>query len=102
MSSLFEMNNDHLENYYRGDADWQKFAALFVNEWSTCQFQNELLSALNNDEEIAMVIYGSVQQGALQWINKLIPALNNTTPLECMKTEDRRKRLKTMLMRMRH
>ena len=100
MNLLFEMSESSIENYYSGEANWQKFAALFVDEWSTCQFQNELVSALDNDQEIAMVIYGSVQQNALQWIDKPIPALNNAAPRECMETEDGRKRLKTMLMRM--
>lgn len=94
------MNNDNLENYYPGDASWQKFAALFADEWSTCQFQNNLLSALNNDKEIAMVVYGSVWQNAPTWIDEPVPALNILTPRECMKTEEGQKRLKTMLMRM--
>lgn len=90
----------NLENYYPGDAAWHRFAALFVDEWSTCQFRSELLSELNDDEEVAMVIYGSVQQNALQWIDKSVPALSNTTARECMKTEEGKKKLKTMLMRM--
>lgn len=94
------MKNDELENYYPGDDAWHRFAILFVDEWATCQFQNELLSALDDDKEIAMVIYGSVFEHALQWIDEPVPALNNLTPRECMKTEAGRKRLKTMLTRM--
>ena len=94
------MNNDNLESYYPGDDDWHRFAILFVDEWSTCQFQNELLLAVNNDKEIAAVIYGSVWQNSLQWIDEPMPALNNRTPRQCIETEDGRKRLKTMLMRM--
>lgn len=94
------MKNGDLENYYPGDKDWYRFAILFVDNWTTCQFQNELLSALDYDEEIAMVIYGSVFQHALLWIDERVPALNNMTPRECMKTETGLKRLKTVLMRM--
>ena len=94
------MNRNYLERYYPGNEKWQKFAELFVDEWSTCKFQNELVSALDNNQEIAMVIYGSVQQNAMQWIDKSIPALNKATPRQCMEIEDGRKRLKTMLMRM--
>jgi len=94
------MNKNSLENYHSSDAVWHRFAALFLDEWQTCQFKDELLSALDNDKEIAAVIYGSVWQNALQWIDNSVPALDNITPRECMKTEDGRKRLKTMLMRM--
>ena len=94
------MNSDNLENYYPGDANWHRFAILFVDEWSTCQFQNELLLAVDNDKEIAMVVYASVWQSALEWIDEPVPALGNITPGECMKTDNGRRRLRTMLMRM--
>lgn len=94
------MENDNLENYYPGDDSWHRFAMLFADEWANCLFKDELLSALNDNEDIAMVIYASVRQNALQWIDESVPALNSITPRECMKTEDGRKRLKTMLTRM--
>lgn len=94
------MKRKTLEQYFSGEEQWREFARLFEAEWARCDFKDELLSAVGGDREIAMVVYGSVLYRPLEWVDKSIPALSGSTPRECSKTEDGRKRLKEMLMRL--
>lgn len=89
-----------LEQYFKGEENWKVFFSCFENEWISSDFQNELLLKVGNQLDIAMVIYYHVQENSLKWICKKIPALDNLTPLECLKTEKTTKRLKECLMRM--
>jgi len=89
-----------LEQYYNGQKNWLEFSSNFNEEWKSSEFQKTLLSKLNNQIDIASVVYFHIEEHSLEWINKKIPALSNLTPLECLKTEETTNRLKVCLMRM--
>ena len=89
-----------LEQYYNGQKSWLEFSSNFNDEWKSSEFQKSLLNKLNNQIDIARVIYFHIGENSLEWLNKKIPALNNLTPLECLKTEKTTNRLKVCLMRM--
>lgn len=89
-----------LEQYYNGQKSWLEFSSNFNEEWKSSEFQKSLLNKLNNQIDIARVIYFHIGENSLEWINKKIPALNNLTPLECLKKEETTNRLKVCLMRM--
>ncbi|VAW87483.1 Signal transduction histidine kinase CheA [hydrothermal vent metagenome] len=93
-------SNDSLENYFPGNKRWNDFVSCFENEWVECDFQNELIEQLSNNVDIAKVIYASVGTIALDWIKETVPALENLSPSECLKSFNGTRRLKTMLMRM--
>ncbi|PKV51538.1 uncharacterized protein DUF2384 [Aquimarina sp. MAR_2010_214] len=89
-----------LEKYFDGQKSWLDFLSNFNEEWKSSEFQKSLLNKLNNQIDIAKVIYFHIGENSLEWINKKIPALDNLTPLECLKTEKTTNRLKECLMRM--
>lgn len=89
-----------LEQYFKGQKNWLEFSSIFSEDWESSDFQKLLLSKLNNQVDIARVIYYHIGESSLEWINKNIPALDNLTPLECLKTEKTTNRLKECLMRM--
>lgn len=94
------MNDVPLEEYYPGDDAWIKFSQCFDNEWEKCPSQSEVLQSVSGEIDIAKVVYGSFLAGYSQWLEMSVPALSDSTPTECLKTEIGEKRLKTMLMRM--
>lgn len=59
----------------------------------------ELLELIK-DERLALVIQANLAKQSKSWLNKKVPALDNLTPLECIKNEVLLKRLKVCLMRM--
>jgi Protein of unknown function (DUF2384) len=94
------MDNSILETYYPGDEAWRKFSDCFDEEWQKCAFHDEVLLLVKGDLEIAKVVYGTFLKDYGQWLIKPIPALSGNTPVECLNSEDRKRWLKTILMRM--
>lgn len=78
---------------------WQNFVSLCDEFWIDSVMQTQLLTELSGDIEIAKVINYHLLENALKWISTKVPALDDLTPLECMKTEILKKRLKTALLR---
>jgi len=93
-------SNDSLENYFPGNEKWNTFVLYCEDEWTECDFQDELIGQLSNNVDIAKVIYASVGAIALDWIKEPVSALEDLSPLECLKSSSKTVRLKTMLMRM--
>lgn len=89
-----------LEHYFKGQKNWLEFSESFDNLWTHSDLQETLLMKLNHQIELAKVIYYHTGEKSLDWINKKIPALDNLTPMECLKTEKTTDRLKVCLMRM--
>lgn len=89
-----------LEKFYLGDEAWRSFALICSDDWGKCVFKTELLENLDGREEEAMVIYYRLLDDAIVWLNTKIPALENLTPLECVKNDQLRKRLREVLLRM--
>ena len=89
-----------LEKYFKSETDWKDFSRNYNEKWAECPFKEELLEKVRNNKEIAVVIYGTVEDGAFNYLNSNIPALDGLTPLECLESKDTIKRLKVALMRM--
>ncbi len=90
---------DGLEQYYAGDAEWNSFSDLFMDELSDSAHDVALLAAVG-DERIAAVIAGSLRDSSMKWLDESVPALGDETPKACLRTPKGRMRLKEMLMRM--
>ena len=89
-----------LEQYYKGQSSWDKFIEVFDNNWKDSEFQKDLLSKVDNRIDLAKVIDYHFGETSLNWLDKNIPALDNLTPLECLKSDNLINRLKVCLMRM--
>ena len=89
-----------LEQYFRGQSSWDKFIEVFDKNWKNSEFQKTLLLKVDNRIDLAKVIDYHIGETSLNWLDKNIPALDNLTPLECLKSEKLINRLKVCLMRM--
>ncbi|MCW1148234.1 hypothetical protein [Flavobacterium lacisediminis] len=83
-----------LEKYY-SEENWKGFSITF----QSVNAPNDLIMSLNDDEELAKVIFGILEKDCNNWLNKNIPALDNLKPLECIEEEHLLKRLKVCLTR---
>jgi len=88
-----------LEHYYKGDKSWTKYSNIFGEDWTDSDFQKEILALVNNQIDLAKVIYYHNTEFSIKWLNSKVPALDNLTPLECLKDIELTKRLKVCLMR---
>lgn len=88
-----------LEEYYDNN-HWEEYVKLYESFWIESEYQKRLLSSLNGKIDIAKVIYGILEEDSQKWIEKIIPALGNIKPINCIDDEILSKRLKTMLTRM--
>lgn len=77
---------------------WIKFSDLFKDEWDDCSFKMELLDSVAQDERIAWVVYGSFLGDSLEWMNREIPDLNGRKPIEVIKTDLGKSKIKSTLM----
>lgn len=89
-----------LEQFYCGDDAWNNFVGAFENSWNNCMFKDELICNLNNQKDIAVVIFGINQNTSLNWIKTSISALDGLSPIECTNKKNLINRLRSMLMRM--
>ncbi|KVF63184.1 hypothetical protein [Burkholderia cepacia] len=87
-----------LEQYYPGDASWQRFVAVFSQSKSK-QEVSDLAQSLNGDVDLASVIYEVVGPGYDKWIHEKVPAMDDLTPVDCISDPELMKRLRTTLMR---
>lgn len=90
-----------LEEYYSGEEKWDRFVSFYSDKWEQCENKELILSLYDYNDDIAKVIYGI--EGSVKDVLALtsykVPALGGLTPLDCLKDENLKKRLKTMLMR---
>ena len=89
-----------LEDFYAGDEGFHRFAQSFEAEWRQCADQPRLLAAAGGDLDIAMVLHHHFGERVFDALANKVPALENITPAECLKTESGRRRLKEYLWRM--
>lgn len=89
-----------LENHYTGDEKWNDFSDFYSQDYLDDTARN-LAKKLEGHLDIAVVIYGLLgPKESFDWIDKKIPALDNISPKDCLKSESLLKRLKSALMRM--
>jgi hypothetical protein len=60
---------------------------------------DELLRMVNNDAQLAGLIYYHLSDDWKAWMDSLIPALGGRKPKNCLKSKAGIKRLKSVLMR---
>ena len=82
-----------LEQYYPGDASWQRFVAAFGQSKSK-QEVRDLAQSLKGDIDLATVIYEVAGPGYDK-----VPAMDDLTAVDCIRDPELLKRLRTTLMR---
>ena len=90
---------EELEMYFNGEKSWIEYSSIFGEDWTDSDFQKELLTLVNNQIDLAKVIYYHNTEFSIKWLNSKVIALDNLTPLECLKDIELTKRLKVCLMR---
>ena len=80
------------------DDSLKKLARNYDDEWESCEFKEDLLKAMNNHLDIAIVIYGTLLDDSMSWVSRSVPALSGLTPIQCMSTPSGIKRLKQILL----
>lgn len=88
-----------LEKYYNGN-NWNSFKYVFDKIWEDSEEQRLSLQELNNDIEIAKVIWGHLENNGRKWIISEVPGLDYLKPIDCKGNVELEKRLKTLLMRL--
>jgi hypothetical protein len=88
-----------LEKYF-SKSDWENLVSLYSEKSFDCEVQKEFVDTLQGNKDLAIVIWGNMNQSAYDWINKKIPALDNIKPKDCLNDETLLKRLKVCLLRM--
>jgi hypothetical protein len=82
------------------DAAFRSFARACRPWWGDCGFQQQLLAAVSEDRELAVVIWHQVGDDALKWLDRRIPALRGAKPRNCLHDPERLQRLKICLLSM--
>lgn len=90
---------EELEKHFKGEKSWIEYSSVFGEDWTDSDFQKELLTLVNNQIDLAKVIYYHNTDFSIKWLNSRVTALDNLTPLECLKDIELTKRLKVCLMR---
>lgn len=94
------MEKNELEQYYESDESWNGFVDFHAKHWEKCTFKDSLVSSLNNNIDIAKVIFGVLCNEGFFWIDSAAPALDGLKPIDCIFDENLKKRLKVVLTRM--
>src|SRR5262245_825677 len=80
-----------LEDFYAGDEGFHQFAVTCESASAKCLNPQRLLSAVCGNLDIATACYYHLGDGAFEWLESVVPALDGLTPSECMKTEQLRR-----------
>ena len=87
-------------NDYPGDTAWFDYVESLRPIWNSYSKKAELTAALSGQEDLAIAAYFAAGQHALDWVEKLIPALNMESPRSLAGREEKRNSLRSMLMKM--
>jgi hypothetical protein len=94
-------NSDNLENFYTGDTNWNSLVQMAKDDYLNDVNKNfDFLQNLNQNLDLAVVIYSKLGKYGFKWIENKVPALGGLTPQECLKSENLIIRLKECLLRM--
>ncbi len=92
-----------LEKYYCGDEAFARLAGVpdldLDAQFEAWHGRQELLALCGGDSQITRVVFHVALTHALEYMKRSIPALDDLTPVECMKTDWGRRRFKECLMR---
>jgi hypothetical protein len=89
-----------LEDFYAGDDVFHRFAMACAAEWGCCDQPDALLRETGGDLDLAMALHYHLGGQALGWLDQAVPALDDLTPRECLKTAAGRRRVRECLLRM--
>jgi len=89
-----------LEDHFAGNEAFENYSSCFKEQWENFNAKEELLALVGNDLILARPIAYHLQENFHSWFNRKIPALENLTPAECMKSPKGILRLKSCLHRM--
>jgi hypothetical protein len=92
--------NKGLEHFYAGAEAWDAFVALAMPGWAGTGLQRILLERMGGHVDLAAVVHARFGHQSLAWIETRIPALHGLAPAACLGTEDRKNRLRELLLRM--
>ncbi|MEZ5509899.1 MAG: hypothetical protein R3F47_08345 [Gammaproteobacteria bacterium] len=85
--------------YSTADVWWHEFAKNGKAEWKECPFKDDLLSIVNQDLDLAMVIYHFIGEHYESWLNrKDIVDLGGLSPKECLGSKYGMKRLRMLFL----
>lgn len=88
-----------LENYYSGDESWDELEELALKEHKDVPEVVEISERLGGNLGLACVIYGTIGSGAIDWLDRKVPVLDNIRPLDCVNDPVLIKRLREALTR---
>jgi len=80
------------------DDSFKNLARTYDSEWETCTFKQDLLEAVNNNLDIAIVIYGTLLDASMSWVSSSVPALDDLSPIQCMNSSSGTQKLKQILL----
>lgn len=94
-------SDSFLENYYSGDADWKQYVFMCQEEYPNFEReQTQLLNLLENQYDIAIVVFQRTGENSTDWVKQKIPALNGLSAIACLTEPHLTNRLKECLLRM--
>lgn len=80
--------------------DWENFVNICEEYWHDTPLQLKLLQLLENNKDIAIVVNYHLTDSAIDWLYRKVPALGNLMPIECLKSEALKIKLKEALWQM--
>lgn len=90
-----------LENYYDEEM-WNTYIKTvrenYKVDWEEFTQKDEILTLLNNQIEMSMLVVGKIFHNPLEWLSTSMEQLDGLTPIECLGNTKTTKRLKVFLM----
>jgi len=80
------------------DDRFKNLARTYDTEWESCTFKQDLLDAVNNNLDIAIIIYGTLLDASMSWVSSSVPALDDLSPIQCMNSSSGIQKLKQVLL----
>lgn len=62
-------NRDGLERYY-SEEEWEEWVDIYKEKWSDGRLQQDLFLLLDNHKDLAIGVYGILEDEAVKWIGK--------------------------------
>ena len=72
--------------HYTSLAGWDEFARLGRDEFQSCAFKDQLIAECDGNEDIAWVLFHHMGDHALEWLHKVVPALEHNVPIELIRS----------------
>jgi len=80
--------------------DWEHFVSICEEYWSDSPDQIDLLSLVEGNKDIAVVINYRLNDSAKDWMYREVPALGNRKPIDFLKSNKLKTKLREVLWSM--